>query len=192
MIPLSRSLVLASNSPRRQQLLRELGFEFTVEVRPTDELFPADMPAALVAGYLARHKAEQFAHDLGDKLVLCADTVVVVDNQILNKPADALEARTMLEKLSGRSHQVITGVCLLSAEGYQTISDVAEVTFKPLTETEIEYYITHYRPFDKAGAYGVQEWIGMIGIPRIEGSFYTIMGLPLHQVYELLLRFTIP
>ena len=185
MIPLSRSLVLASNSPRRQQLLRELGFEFTVEVRPTDELFPADMPASEVAGYLAQHKAEQFAHDLGDKLVLCADTVVVVDNQILNKPADALEARAMLEKLSGRSHQVITGVCLLSAEGYQTISDVAEVTVKPLTETEIEYYITHYRPFDKAGAYGVQEWIGMIGIPRIEGSFYTIMGLPLHKVYEL-------
>ena len=191
MIPLSRSLVLASNSPRRQQLLRELGFEFTVEVRPTDELFPADMPASEVAGYLAQHKAEQFAHDLGDKLVLCADTVVVVDNQILNKPADALEARAMLEKLSGRSHQVITGVCLFSAEGYQTISDVAEVTFKPLTETEIEYYITHYRPFDKAGAYGVQEWIGMIGIPRIEGSFYTIMGLPLHQVYELLRPFIV-
>jgi septum formation protein len=97
----------------------------------------------------------------------------------------------MLEKLSGRSHQVITGVCLLSAEGYQTISDVAEVTFKPLTETEIEYYITHYRPFDKAGAYGVQEWIGMIGIPRIEGSFYTIMGLPLHKIYELLRPFMV-
>ena len=191
MIPLSRSFVLASNSPRRQQLLRELGFEFMVEVRPTDELFPADMPASEVAGYLAKHKAEQFAHDLGDKLILCADTVVVVDNQILNKPADSLEARAMLEKLSGRSHQVITGVCLLSAEGYQTISDVAEVTFKPLTETEIEYYITHYRPFDKAGAYGVQEWIGMIGIPRIEGSFYTIMGLPLHKVYELLRPFMV-
>lgn len=191
MISLSRSLVLASNSPRRQQLLREMGFEFTVEVRPTDELFPADMPAAQVAGYLAQHKAEQFAHDLGDKLVLCADTVVVVDNQILNKPADALEARAMLGKLSGRSHQVITGVCLLSAQGYQTISDVAEVTFKPLTETEIEYYITHYRPFDKAGAYGVQEWIGMIGIPRIEGSFYTIMGLPLHKIYELLRPFMV-
>lgn len=191
MISLSRSLVLASNSPRRQQLLREMGFEFTVEVRPTDELFPADMPASDVAGYLAQHKAEQFAHDLGDKLVLCADTVVVVDNQILNKPADALEARAMLGKLSGRSHQVITGVCLLSAQGYQTISDVAEVTFKPLAETEIEYYITHYRPFDKAGAYGVQEWIGMIGIPRIEGSFYTIMGLPLHKIYELLRPFMV-
>lgn len=191
MLNLITPLVLASNSPRRQQLLRELGFEFTVEVRSTDELFPADMPVSEVAGYLAQHKAEQFAHDLGDKLVLCADTVVVVDNQILNKPADALEARAMLEKLSGRSHQVITGVCLLSAEGYQTISDVAEVTFKLLTETEIEYYITHYRPFDKAGAYGVQEWIGMIGIPRIEGSFYTIMGLPLHQVYEFLRPFMV-
>ena len=191
MLNLITPLVLASNSPRRQQLLRELGFEFTVEVRSTDELFPADMPVSEVAGYLAQHKAEQFAHDLGDKLVLCADTVVVVDNQILNKPADALEARAMLEKLSGRSHQVITGVCLLSAEGYQTISDVAEVTFKLLTETEIEYYISHYRPFDKAGAYGVQEWIGMIGIPRIEGSFYTIMGLPLHQVYEFLRPFMV-
>ncbi len=186
MIDLSRPLILASNSPRRQQLLRELGIEFTVQVRPTDELFPADMPASEVAGYLARHKAAQFAHDLGEKLILCADTVVVVDNEILNKPANAAEARAMLQKLSGREHQVITGICLLSAEGYQTLSDVAQVVFKTLTETEIDYYITHYRPFDKAGAYGVQEWIGMIGISRIEGSFYTIMGLPLHKVYELL------
>ncbi|MDF7816158.1 Maf family nucleotide pyrophosphatase [Runella sp. MFBS21] len=189
MINLSHPLILASNSPRRQQLLRELGIEFTVQVRPTDELFPADMPASEVAGYLAQHKAEQFAHDLGEKLILCADTVVVVDNEILNKPTDATEARTMLQKLSGREHQVITGICLLSPEGYQTISDVAKVVFKTLTESEIDYYITHYRPFDKAGAYGVQEWIGMIGISHIEGSFYTIMGLPLHKVYELLSKY---
>lgn len=189
MIQLSHSLFLASNSPRRQQLLREMGVEFTVEVRPTDELFPADMPVSDVAGYLAQHKAEQFAHDLGEKLILCADTVVVVDDTILNKPANAAEAREMLRLLSGRSHQVITGVCLLNPQGYQTISDVAHVTFKTLTDSEIEYYITHYRPFDKAGAYGVQEWIGMVGIPRIEGSFYTIMGLPLHQVYQLLLPY---
>ena len=186
MINLARPLILASNSPRRQQLLRELGIEFTVQVRPTDELFPADMPASEVAGYLAQHKAAQFAHDLGEKLILCADTVVVVDNEILNKPANAAEARAMLQKLSGREHQVITGICLLSTEGSQTLSDVAQVVFKTLTETEIDYYIAHYRPFDKAGAYGVQEWIGMIGISRIEGSFYTIMGLPLHKVYELL------
>ncbi len=191
MINLSHPLVLASNSPRRQQLLREMGVEFTVQVRPTDELFPADMPASDVAGYLAQHKAEQFAHDLRDKLILCADTVVVVDNTILNKPADAAEACDMLRLLSGRSHQVITGVCLLSPQGYEILSDVAHVTFKTLTDSEIEYYITHYRPFDKAGAYGVQEWIGMIGIPRIEGSFYTIMGLPLHKVYELLQPFMV-
>ncbi|HAK76489.1 MAG TPA: septum formation protein Maf [Runella sp.] len=191
MINLSHALVLASNSPRRQQLLREMGVEFTVQIRPTDELFPADMPVSDVAGYLAQHKAEQFAHDLGEKLILCADTVVVVDDTILNKPANAAEARDMLQLLSGRSHQVITGVCLLSLQGYQTISDVAHVTFKTLSESEIEYYIAHYRPFDKAGAYGVQEWIGMIGIPRIEGSFYTIMGLPLHKVYELLQPFMV-
>lgn len=191
MINLSHPLVLASNSPRRQQLLREMGVEFTVQVRPTDELFPADMPVSDVAGYLAQHKAEQFAHDLGDKLILCADTVVVVDDTILNKPANAAEAREMLQLLSGRSHQVITGVCLLSPQGYQTLSDVAHVAFKTLSESEIEYYIAHYRPFDKAGAYGVQEWIGMIGIPRIEGSFYTIMGLPLHKVYELLQPFMV-
>ncbi|RDB03530.1 Maf family protein [Runella aurantiaca] len=189
MLLLTHPLILASNSPRRQQLLRELGFDFIVEVRPTDELFPADMPAAEVAGYLAKHKASQFESDLSDRLVLCADTIVVVDNVILNKPADAAEAQAMLQQLSGRSHEVITGICLLSRLGYQTVSDVAKVEFKTLTGAEIEYYIQHYRPFDKAGAYGVQEWIGMMGINRIEGSFYTIMGLPLHKVYELLLPF---
>lgn len=186
MITLSVPLVLASNSPRRQQLLRELGFDFTVEVRPTDEVFPADMPAAEVAGFLATHKAEQFRSDVGNQLVLCADTIVVVENEILNKPADQAEAQAMLKKLSGRTHEVITGVCLLSEKGPQTITDVAKVEFKTLTDSEIDYYIHHYRPFDKAGAYGIQEWIGMMGINRIEGSFYTIMGLPLHQVYQLL------
>lgn len=186
MITLSVPLVLASNSPRRQQLLRELGFDFMVEVRPTDEVFPADMPPSDVAGFLAQHKAEQFQSDLGNQLVLCADTIVVVENEILNKPADQTEAQAMLKKLSGRTHEVITGVCLLSEQGLQTITDVAKVEFKTLTDSEIDYYIHHYRPFDKAGAYGIQEWIGMMGINRIEGSFYTIMGLPLHQVYQLL------
>ncbi|MFN8345532.1 MAG: Maf family protein [Spirosomataceae bacterium] len=186
MISLSHSLILASNSPRRQQLLRELGFDFTVQVRPTDEIFPADMPPSEVAGFLAQHKAEQFQHDLGDGLVLCADTIVVVENEILNKPANEAEAQAMLQKLSGRTHEVITGICLLSSDGFHTLSDVANVEFKTLTDSEIKYYIQHYRPFDKAGAYGIQEWIGMAGITRIEGSFYTIMGLPLHLVYQLL------
>jgi len=186
MITLKYPFVLASQSPRRQQLLRDLGFDFTVEVRPTNEVFPANLPAAEVAGFLAQQKAEQFRPDIASRLVLCADTIVVVENQILNKPADAPEARAMLKKLSGKTHDVITGVCLLSATQTQTISDLARVRFQQLSDFEIDYYINTCQPFDKAGAYGVQEWIGMSKIDRIEGSFYTIMGLPLHRVYALL------
>ena len=186
MIQLQKSLILASSSPRRHQLLTQMGFEFAVEVRPTDESFPATMPPIEIPAYLAKNKAAQFEIDVADNLILCADTVVVADNIVLNKPATKEEAYQMLRKLSGRSHEVITGVCLLSKEGYQTQTDVAKVYFKNLTDKEIRYYIQHYKPFDKAGAYGVQEWIGMIGIEKIEGSFYTIMGFPLHKVYQLL------
>jgi septum formation protein len=192
MLSLAFPLVLASNSPRRKQLLNDAGFTFRVEVRPTDELFPSDLPAAEVAGYLARHKAEQFANDLTNELILCADTIVVVEGTILNKPADDAEARAMLRRLSGRTHQVITGVCLRAEGNLQTISDVAQVTFRELSADEIEYYIRHYQPFDKAGAYGIQEWIGMVGIERIEGSYYTIMGLPVHRVYDLLKPYARP
>lgn len=166
--------------------MKEAGFEFRVDVRPTDELFPATMPPAQVAEYLAQHKAEQFGEVPGDALVLCADTIVVVGTTILNKPADATEARSMLKQLSGRTHQVITGICLLGPDGYQVVSDVAHVTFRELEAQEIDYYIEQYHPYDKAGAYGIQEWIGMVGIERIEGSYYTIMGLPVHKVYQLL------
>ena len=182
----TKSLILASNSPRRQQLLRELGFEFTIEVRPTSEVYPQTMPPIEVPAYLANQKAEEFRIDLAQKTILCADTIVVVDNEILNKPANATEARAMLKKLSGRAHQVITGVCIMNKQTTRTATDIANVYFKALTDSEIDYYVENYKPFDKAGAYGVQEWIGMIGIERIEGSYYTIMGLPVHLVYELL------
>ena len=181
-------LVLASNSPRRQQLLRDLGFEFTVSVRPTDEIFPADLPVGEVPAFLARQKAEQFRADVGNQIILCADTVVVIENEILNKPANAAEAKVMLKKLSGKTHEVITGVCLMTAENTQTISDVARVHFRELSDSEIDYYIETGQPFDKAGGYGVQEWIGMVGIDRIEGSYYTIMGLPVHLVYRALVQ----
>lgn len=186
MITLSRPLLLASNSPRRKQLLHELGFEFEVEVRPTDEQYPDTMSAALVPAFLATQKALRFSADVSSRLILCADTIVVINNEILNKPRDTSEAYTMLQKLSGRSHEVMTGIALLSDDGLSTKTDIAKVHFKPLSEAEINYYIEGFRPFDKAGAYGIQEWIGMIGIERIEGSFYTIMGLPVHHVYELL------
>ena len=144
------------------------------------------MPPDDVPAYLARQKAEQFLPNPGERLILCADTIVVKDAQILNKPANPEEARQMLLMLSGSTHQVITGICLLDNSKFRTETDTALVTFCTLTEREIETYIQSESPFDKAGAYGIQDWIGMVGIERIEGSFYTIMGLPTHRVYQLL------
>jgi septum formation protein len=185
-LQIQKPLVLASGSPRRKQLLTTLGFDFTVEVRPTDEAFPDDMPAHDVPVFLAKQKAAMFEADIANRLVLCADTVVIVANEILNKPANTAEAYAMLRKLSGRSHDVVTGLCVLSDQGYETATDLAKVFFKELTDAEIYHYIDICKPFDKAGAYGIQEWIGMIAIERIEGSHYTIMGLPVHKVYEIL------
>lgn len=186
MIDLKKSLILASNSPRRKQLLHDAGFAFTVEVLPTDESYPADLPAEEVAGYISREKAEQFRGIRPDSLVLTADTVVIANHHILGKPTDAADAFRMIKILSGRSHKVVTAVSLLSDGIIETISDVAEVYFRDLEDWEINHYIEQYKPFDKAGSYGIQEWIGMVGIEKIEGSFYTIMGLPVQVVYRLL------
>lgn len=189
MISLQYPLVLASGSPRRKQLMTDAGFQFTIETRPTDEAFPADMPADEVAEYLARQKAAEFVADLGDRIVLCADTVVILDDQILNKPQDAADAHRMIRSLSGRSHRVRTGVCILSPTGMESFTDETLVQFAQLTDVEIEYYIRECAPFDKAGAYGAQDFIGLVGIERLEGSFYTVMGLPTHRVYQELKKF---
>lgn len=186
MIPLKKPLILASNSPRRKQLLHEAGFEFAVEVLPTDESYPAELPAEAVAGYISREKAEQFRGNRPESLVLTADTVVIADHHILGKPADHADAFRMIRMLSGRSHKVVTAVSLLSDAEIQTVADIAEVYFRNLEDWEINRYIEQYKPFDKAGSYGIQEWIGMVGIEKIEGSFYTIMGLPVQVVYQLL------
>ena len=186
MIDLKKSLILASNSPRRKQLLHEAGFTFTVEVLPTDESYPADLPAEEVAGYISREKAEQFRGIRPGSLVLTADTVVIADHHILGKPTDAKDAFRMIRMLSGRSHTVVTAVSLSAGGEIQTVSDAAEVYFRDLEDWEINHYIEEYKPFDKAGSYGIQEWIGMVGIEKIEGSFYTIMGLPVQVVYQLL------
>jgi septum formation protein len=189
MFPLSRPLILASNSPRRKQLLKDTGFDFDIEVIPTDETFPANMPTSEVAAYISAQKAEMFMALHPEKLVLTADTVVIIGDRILNKPKDCQEALQMLTMLSGTTHEVITAVSLLADNCIHTVSDTAQVTFRTLDKREINHYIEHYQPFDKAGGYGIQEWIGMIGIERIEGSFYTIMGLPVHIVYQLLKPF---
>jgi len=186
MLSLTRQLILASNSPRRKQLLKEAGFDFTVEVLPTDETFPDDILPDDVAGYISHQKAEMFRDNHNGKLVLTADTVVVLDHHILGKPENIWDAYRMLSLLSGKTHKVVTAVSLLDGDTITTVSDLALVTFNELEETEINYYIEHYKPFDKAGSYGIQEWIGMTGIEKIEGSFYTIMGLPVQKVYQLL------
>jgi septum formation protein len=186
MFQLNRPLILASNSPRRQQLMRDMGFEFIVKVKDTNEDFPEIMPSEEVPAYLARKKAEAFRDELENQIILTADTIVVVDDEILNKPKDTTEATEMLKKLSGRQHQVITGVCVMTTESTETFIDITQVFFRELTDFEIEYYIKTCKPFDKAGAYGVQDFIGMVGIPRMEGSYFTVMGLPVHKVYEAL------
>ncbi len=191
MFTLHYPLVLASGSPRRKQLLTDAGFAFTIETRPTDEAFPDTMPPDDVAEFLARQKADEFRHDSGNRLIITADTVVILDNQILNKPADAAEAYQMLRSLSGRSHRVRTGVCILAPGELTSFTDEATVTFANLTDAEIEYYIQVCKPFDKAGAYGAQDFIGLIGVQRIEGSFYTVMGLPTHRVYQALKRWAV-
>ena len=189
MLKLNKPLLLASNSPRRQQLMRDAGFEFTVKVKDTDEDFPKTMPAVEVPAYLARKKAEAFRQELGNQIILTADTIVVIENEILNKPKDDLEASQMLRKLSGRQHQVITGVCVMTQESTESFIDIANVFLRELTDLEIDYYIKTCRPFDKAGAYGVQDFIGMVGIPRMEGSYFTVMGLPVHKVYDALSKY---
>ncbi|MBD2751650.1 Maf family protein [Spirosoma validum] len=196
MLSLRYPLVLASGSPRRKQLMTDAGFSFTIETRPTDEIFPDTMPADDVAEYLARQKAAQFQTDLGERIVLCADTVVILDDQILNKPHDEADAHRMLRSLSGRTHRVRTGVCILSPDGngepqMQSFTDETIVTFATLTDEEITYYIRECKPFDKAGSYGAQDFIGLVGLERLEGSFYTVMGLPTHRVYQALKPFSL-
>ncbi|MBC7571660.1 MAG: septum formation protein Maf [Spirosoma sp.] len=186
---ISLKLILASGSPRRKQLMTDAGFSFTVETRPTDETFPGTMPVNDVAEYLARQKADQFLPEPGqtlDSIVLCADTVVIVDNTILNKPQNEADAHNMLRLLSGRTHRVRTGVAILSPNGMQSFTDETTVQFSHLTDDEISYYIRTCKPFDKAGAYGAQDFIGLVAIERLDGSFYTVMGLPTHRVYKAL------
>ena len=178
-------LILASASPRRRQLL--LGLDLPVEVTSTDvdETPPTGMPIAQVAEHLARKKAAAYAGSLAhDQVLITADTTVIVDEHLLNKPADPAEARSMLAMLAGRTHQVVTGVCMRTVDRTIGFSDIAEVTFALLTAEEIAYYVEKHAPFDKAGSYGVQDWIGYAAVERIEGSFYTVMGLPLHRVYR--------
>ncbi|MBQ6548370.1 MAG: septum formation protein Maf [Prevotella sp.] len=181
-------IILASNSPRREELLGGLGLPFEVRVMDgIDESYPATMPVSEVALHIAGLKADAYRKTMAkDELIITADTVVIVGNEILGKPHDEADAIRMLKLLSGRTHQVTTGVCLIADNWERRFSVTTDVTFKELTDEEIHYYIDTYKPFDKAGAYGIQEWIGYIGVTALKGSYYNVMGLPVQRIYEAL------
>lgn len=179
-------IILASNSPRRRELLSGLGIAYEVKTLPgVDESYPATLSGEEIPLYISREKAAAYLPLIGaDDLVITADTIVWLDGQVLGKPADEADACRMLRQLSGRTHQVITGVTLSAQTFQKSFSVTSEVEFAPLTEEEITYYVSHYRPLDKAGAYGVQEWIGFIGVRRLAGSYFNVMGLPVQRLYQ--------
>lgn len=186
-----KHLILASGSPRRRELLGAIAPDMSVAPkREIDETYPADIPAMEVAQYLSRLKADAY-RDLvtPGSILVTADTVVIIDDEILGKPVDRDEAVAMLRHLSGRTHQVVTGVTVCDGERTESFSDVTDVTFAPLSDDEIAYYVDRYAPFDKAGAYGIQEWIGYIGVESIKGCYYNVMGLPLQALYMTLKTF---
>mgnify|MGYP003391963484 FL=1 len=188
------SVVLASNSPRRKELLSGLGVNFSVKTLPdVDESFPDALKGEEIPLFIARKKADAYkvlfssvtSNEVEEPLlVITADTIVWLEDEVLGKPANATEARAMLSKLSGKKHQVITGVCLTTASWQKSFAAVSEVQFSSLTEEEVDYYIQNYCPYDKAGAYGVQEWIGFIGVESIQGSYFNVMGLPIQRLYR--------
>ena len=188
------SVVLASNSPRRKELLSGLGVNFSVKTLPdVDESFPDTLKGEEIPLFIARKKADAYkvlfssvtSNEVEEPLlVITADTIVWIEDEVLGKPANATEARVMLSKLSGKKHQVITGVCLTTASWQKSFAAVSEVQFSSLTEEEMDYYIQNYCPYDKAGAYGVQEWIGFIGVESIQGSYFNVMGLPIQRLYR--------
>ena len=205
-------IILASNSPRRKELLAGLDIPFEVKViSGIDESYPADLDAYQVAEFICKKKAEAYRPllngnnsveelDESETLILTADTVVIAPTAgeqndqegkgiILGKPKDAADAIRMLEMLSGKTHHVVTGVCITSQEKQRQFSVITEVTFKKLSKNEIDYYVEHYKPFDKAGAYGIQEWIGYIGCTSLKGSYFNVMGLPVQRIYEELKKF---
>lgn len=182
-----KKIILASGSPRRQELLHGLEVEFEVNVHPVDETVPADLPAEYVAAYLSKLKAESHPHHLKDhEILITSDTVVIHEGKILGKPSSDQVAFDMIKSLSGSTHTVMTAVTLKSPKKQVTLEDEAKVTFRFLEEDEIWHYVRNYKPFDKAGAYGIQEWIGFIGVSALEGSYFTVMGFPLHLVYQQL------
>jgi septum formation protein len=186
-------IILASRSPRRQQLLHELGLKFDIVIKEYDEIYPEDLGGEEIARYIAYEKAALFKNELSDnEIVIAADTIVWCNNKVLGKPVNQKDAIAILKEISGNTHEVITGVAIRSNSREITFSESTKVTFEVFSDEEIDYYITNYKPYDKAGAYGIQEWIGIIACSHIDGSYFNVVGLPVQRLYKELQKFILP
>jgi septum formation protein len=181
------NVILASGSPRRQQYFRDLDIDFSIQIKEVEEIYPQELKGAAITDFLADLKSKAFTGLQEKDLLITSDTIVWLENKALGKPKDAKEAFKMLSALSGKKHEVITSISIKSLSFQKIINDITTVTFKELTDEEIHYYINKYAPFDKAGGYGIQEWIGFIGIENIEGSYFNVVGLPVHKLYKELM-----
>lgn len=184
-----KRIILASGSPRRQQFFRELSIDFTIQIKEVEEIYPEDLKASEITVYLAELKANAFDLLADNEIVITSDTIVWHENNALGKPKDVQKAFNMLQSLSGKTHEVITSVCFKTKNTLETITETTKVTFNSLSDEVIRYYIETYKPFDKAGSYGIQEWIGLVGIEKIEGSYTNVVGLPVDKVYQKLINY---
>ena len=182
------NVILASGSPRRQQFFRDLDIDFSIQLKEIEEIYPENLKGVAITDYLSNLKSDAFSTLNNKDLLITSDTIVWLEGKALGKPKDAKEAFTMLRAMSGKKHEVITSVCIKSNSFRKIINDITSVTFKELSDDEIQYYINNYKPFDKAGAYGIQEWIGFIGIDKIAGSYFNVVGLPVHKLYKELMN----
>jgi septum formation protein len=183
------NLILASASPRRQQFFKDLDIDFTIQLKEVDEIYPQELNGSEITDYLADLKSKAFTNLSEKDLLITSDTIVWLENKALGKPKDAQDAFKMLRALSGKKHDVITSISIKSKHFQKIVNNTTIVSFKEITDEEIEYYIKNYTPLDKAGAYGIQEWIGFIAIEKIEGSYFNVVGLPVHKLYEELMKF---
>ncbi|UMB61484.1 Maf family nucleotide pyrophosphatase [Lutibacter sp. A80] len=186
---ITKNIILASGSPRRHELFKELGVNFTIKVKEVEETYNTNLKKEEITNYLCKLKAASFTNEISENdIIVTADTIVWHNNKALEKPKNASEAIEMLQGLSGKKHTVYSSICIKTKNNETLISDKTNVYFKQLTLNEIEYYVENYKPYDKAGAYGIQEWIGLIGVTKIEGSYFNVMGLPVHKLYEELIK----
>jgi len=184
------NIILASSSPRRQQFLRDLGILFTVQTIDIEEVYPKYLHGNEITSFLAELKANAFEDEMNEKdILITADTIVRFSGKILGKPKDATDAKNMLKELSGQHHEVITSICIKTTKTSKIINDTTVVYFEKLSDEEINFYIDNFKPFDKAGSYGIQEWIGFIGVKKIEGNYTTVMGFPVHKFYKEMMKF---